>query len=122
MKVLRPVFWLTVVFTMVMALLPQPPAVLEVNDKLQHMAAFAALTLLAAVSFPKLRYRYIFVAMAALGAAIEVLQMIPSLDRDAQVSDWLADLRGHHSCLALLRGHALVASQGCSLAAPFTAP
>ena len=91
MKVLPVVFWLTLVFTMVMALLPQPPAVLEVNDKLQHMAAFAALTLLAAVSFPKPRYRRIFVAMAALGAAIEVMQMIPSLQRDAQVSDWLVD-------------------------------
>jgi VanZ family protein len=49
------------------------------------------LTLLAAVSFPKPRYRRIFVAMAGLGAAIEVLQMIPSLQRDAQISDWLAD-------------------------------
>jgi VanZ family protein len=90
-KALPVVFWLALVFTMAMALLPQPPVVLEVNDKLQHMAAFAALTLLAAVSFPKPRYRRIFVAMAALGAAIEVLQMIPSLRRDAQVSDWLAD-------------------------------
>lgn len=91
MKALPVVFWLTLVFTMVMALLPQPPAIMEVNDKLQHMAAFAALTLLAAVSFPKPRYRRIFVAMAGLGGAIEVLQMIPSLQRDAQVSDWLAD-------------------------------
>ena len=91
MKALPVVFWLTFVFTMVMALLPQPPAVLEVKDKLQHMATFAALTLLAAVSFPKLHCRRIFMAMAGLGAAIEVMQMIPSLQRDAQVSDWLAD-------------------------------
>lgn len=75
-----------------MALLPQPPSVpLGPTDKVQHMAAFAVLSLLAAIAFPRQRYRVIFVAMAALGAIIEVLQLIPSLHRDAELADWFAD-------------------------------
>jgi hypothetical protein len=86
------VFWLALAVTLVMALLPNPPALpMQATDKVQHMAAFAALTFLAAIGFPSLRLRVIFVWMAALGMAIEVLQMIPILHRDAQASDWLAD-------------------------------
>lgn len=89
---LRFAFWLALAVTLVMALLPNPPALpQQATDKVQHMAAFAALTFLAALSFPGFRLRVIFVAMAALGLAIEVLQMIPTLHRDAQASDWLAD-------------------------------
>jgi hypothetical protein len=89
---LRLVFWLALAVTLVMALLPNPPALpQQATDKVQHMAAFATLTFLAALGFPRLRLRVIFVWMAALGLAIEVLQMIPILHRDAQASDWLAD-------------------------------
>lgn len=91
-RLLRLAFWLALAVTLVMALLPNPPALpVQANDKVQHMAAFAALTFLAALGFPSLRLRVIFVWMAALGLAIEVLQMIPTLHRDAQASDWLAD-------------------------------
>ena len=89
---LRFAFWLALAVTLVMALLPNPPALpVQATDKVQHMAAFSALTFLAAQGFPGFRLRVIFVAMAALGLAIEVLQMIPTLHRDAQASDWLAD-------------------------------
>jgi hypothetical protein len=89
---IRFVFWLALAVTLVMALLPKPPALpTQATDKVQHMAAFAALTSLAALGFPGLRLRVIFVSMAALGLAIEVLQMIPILRRNAQASDWLAD-------------------------------
>ena len=91
-RLLRLAFWLALAVTLVMALLPIPPALpVQATDKVQHMAAFAALTFLAALGFPSLRLRVIFVSMAALGLAIEVLQMIPTLHRDAQASDWLAD-------------------------------
>jgi hypothetical protein len=76
--------------------MPEP-----VTDKVQHMAAFAALTFLAALGFPGLRLRVIFVAMAALGMAIEILQMIPALQRDAQASDWLADCAATAAALLL---------------------
>ena len=89
---IRLAFWLALAVTLVMALLPKPPALpMQATDKVQHIAAFATLTFLAALGFAGLRLRVIFVAMAALGLAIEVLQMIPTLHRDAQVSDWLAD-------------------------------
>jgi len=98
---IRLAFWLALVVTLVMALLPNPPT-MRATDKVQHMAAFAALTSLAALGFPSLRLRVIFVWMAALGLAIEVLQMIPILHRDAQASDWLADCAATLVTLLLL--------------------
>ena len=99
---IRLVFWLGLAVTLIMALLPNPPALpMQATDKVQHIAAFAALTFLAALGFPSLRLRVIFVAMAALGLAIEVLQMIPTLHRDAQASDWLADCAATAAMLLL---------------------
>ena len=99
---LRLVFWLALAVTLVMALLPNPPALpMQAADKVQHIAAFAALTFLAALGFPDRRLGVIFVAMAALGFAIEVLQMIPTLHRDAQASDWLADCAATAATLLL---------------------
>ena len=101
-RLLRLAFWLALAVTLVMALLPNPPALpVQANDKVQHMAAFAALTFLAALGFPSLRLRVIFVWMAALGLAIEVLQMIPILHRDAQAADWLADCAATATTLLL---------------------
>ena len=101
-RLLRLAFWLALAVTLVMALLPNPPALpVQANDKVQHMAAFAALTFLAALGFPSLRLRVIVVCMAALGLAIEVLQMIPTLHRDAQASDWLADCAATAATLLL---------------------
>jgi hypothetical protein len=56
---------------------------------------------LAAIGFQGLRLRVIFVAMAALGMAIEILQMIPAVQRDAQASDWLADCAAAAAALLL---------------------
>ena len=99
---LRLAFWLALAVTLVMALLPDPvPLPAQISDKAQHMAAFAALTFLAALGFPGLRLRVIFVAMAALGVAIEALQMIPTLHRDAEASDWLADCAATLAALLL---------------------
>ena len=98
---IRVAFWLALAVTLVMALHPNPPT-MQATDKLQHMAAFAALTSLATLGFPWLRLRVIFVWMAALGLAIEVLQMIPILHRSAQASDWLADCAATLATLLLL--------------------
>jgi hypothetical protein len=97
---IRRAFWLALAVTLVMALLPNPPT-MRATDKMQHMAAFAALTFLAALGFPRLRLRVIFAWMAALGLAIEVLQMIPMLHRNAQASDWLADCTATAATLLL---------------------
>lgn len=97
---IRLAFWLALAVTLVMALLPNPPT-MRATDKVQHMAAFAALSFLAALGFPRLRLRVIFVWMAALGLAIEVLQMIPILHRDAQAADWFADCAATAAALLL---------------------
>ncbi len=47
---LRLLFWIAMVFTVTMALLPKPPPVMgDMGDKYQHMLAFACLTFLGSV-------------------------------------------------------------------------
>jgi len=102
LRALAVLFWLALAVTLVMALLPRPPvAALGLNDKFQHMAAFAVLSLLAWLAFPRQRLRVLFLALAAIGGLIEVLQMIPALHRDADVKDWIADCLAIGGVLAL---------------------
>lgn len=90
-KLAAGLFWLALAFTLVMALLPQPPVALEANDKVSHMLAFAFISGLAAAAFPHRRLWELFIAMVLLGGLIEILQLIPALHRDAEVMDWVAD-------------------------------
>ena len=46
----------------------------------------------------------LFAGLAALGAVIEVLQMIPALVRDAEVGDWIADCVASLAVLLLFQG------------------
>ena len=89
----RVAFFSAASFAVVMALLPQPPytPVQELGDKVQHIIAFAVLALLANLGFREAPPRIIVERLAFLGAAIEVLQSIPALNRDCEPLDWLAD-------------------------------
>lgn len=89
----RPLFWLLASFSLVMALLPQPPSftTYELGDKVQHMLAFAVLTVIGRLAWPQVALRRLVLLLLLYGAAIEVLQMIPSLHRDADPRDWVAD-------------------------------
>lgn len=97
-SVLRPI-WVRVVlfaaalFAFVMAILPHPPQLLLYNpgDKVQHMVTFAVLAALARLAYPQAAGFAIFVRLSAFGAAIEVVQAIPALHRDADIWDWIAD-------------------------------
>lgn len=90
--IMRFVFFGAVLFAMVMASLPQPPQIPgQPSDKVQHIIAFAVLTLLARLAFPATKRWKLFACLAALGALIELVQTIPPLHRDASVLDWLAD-------------------------------
>ena len=60
-------------------------------DKLYHIMAFAAL-LLPATLFDRGTVRWMVVGGLILGAAVEVIQ--PSVGRDADVVDFLADATG----------------------------
>lgn len=91
-RVLAALFWLALAVTVVMALLPHPPQIAAVSgDKTLHVIAFATLTLMASAAFPRRSAVELFAALAALGAVIEVLQMIPALGRDAEFADWVTD-------------------------------
>ncbi len=85
-------FWAALAFAVFMATRPQPPALLaETNDKIQHILAFAVLTALARFGFPRLHWMLILGGLSLAGGTIELLQMIPALERDASWADFGAD-------------------------------
>ena len=88
----RGLFFAACVLALVMAALPKPPGVpFEPSDKIQHIAAFAVLALLARIAFWEARALSIFVSLSLFGALIECVQLVPALGRDADIVDWLAD-------------------------------
>ena len=99
--IIRAVFFAAAAFALVMALLPKPPQVpLQPGDKVMHMLAFATLGVLAAAGWRDRSIAYLFIGLAGFGAFIEIAQAIPALSRDAQWSDWFADMGA--AILALL--------------------
>lgn len=93
-------FWAAALFALVMALLPHPPQIGQASDKVQHILAFAVLAGLAALAWPQ-RLLLIGLGLFAFGGLIELLQMIPSLHRDGQATDWIADAAATMIVLAL---------------------
>ena len=90
--IMRFVFFGAVLFAVIMASLPQPPQIPgQPSDKVQHIIAFAVLTLLARSAYPATKRWRLFVSLAFLGALIEAVQVIPVLHRDPSLLDWLAD-------------------------------
>lgn len=97
-------FWLALTFALVMASLPQPPALPgDPDDKLLHIIAFAVLAALAVPAYPKIRMWVLFIFLAMFGAAIELIQMIPSLGRSPSLMDWLADIAAVGCVFVILR-------------------
>lgn len=86
-------FWAALAFAVTMALLPRPPVtpIDGFGDKFEHMLAFATMTGLAAVAFPRAPLLRIGERLSFLGALIEVCQSIPALGRDCDIRDWIAD-------------------------------
>jgi VanZ family protein len=89
----RLLFWSALAFASVMAFLPKPPKLPshDWGDKWEHAAAFLVLTALAQAGFGRAARWRVLAAMVAYGALIEVVQMIPVLNRSADVRDWLVD-------------------------------
>lgn len=101
---LRALFWAAAIFAFVMAVLPHPPRLPgEPSDKIQHIAAFATLALLGSFAFTATAPRRLFLRLSVFGAAIEIIQMIPALNRDADIMDWAADTIAVLVVLALIR-------------------
>ncbi|WP_404482368.1 hypothetical protein [Novosphingobium sp. BL-52-GroH] len=91
-NIFRIMFWAALVFAFTMAVIPHPPQFPgEPGDKLQHMAAFSTLAVLGVLGYPGVPKLKVALGLVALGAGIEIVQMIPSLHRDAEWLDLLAD-------------------------------
>ena len=91
-RLLVSIFWASFAFAFVMATLPHPPPVLGTMwDKGQHALAFSVLTVFALLAYPETKPIRIGLLLSAFGALIEVVQAIPSLHRDSDYRDWIAD-------------------------------
>lgn len=91
--VARFLLWLAALGALVVACLPATFALpAEPDDKLQHIAAFAVLSALAACAHPRARLTTLLLALALFGGLIEIVQSIPVVGRDADVFDWGADI------------------------------
>ena len=88
----RLLFWGAALFAFVMAVLPHPPELPGApSDKIQHIAAFATLGLLAAWAYARSPLLQLLAGLSLFGALIEIVQGIPILHRDSDVIDWIAD-------------------------------
>lgn len=87
-------FYLACLIVLAVALAPVQGQSGSGVDKLQHLAAFYGLTLLALAAHPKRRLIVIAAGLAAFGALIEVLQGLAIFARDRDIADWVADMTG----------------------------
>ncbi|RGP41835.1 hypothetical protein BPTFM16_02144 [Altererythrobacter insulae] len=85
------IFCLSALFAVIMASLPNPPLPSNPPDKLLHFFTFAALSFQSRLAFAASRTWVLILLLSGLGAAIELIQSIPALNRDASFYDWLAD-------------------------------
>ena len=91
-RMIRTAFWIAVLFAFVMAVLPHPPRLPGApSDKVQHILAFLALGALASFAYPRTSPVYLGAGLSLFGAMIEVVQLIPALNRDGDPIDWIAD-------------------------------
>jgi hypothetical protein len=92
LKVARVAFFAALVFTFYSAVAPPAQALhLTPWDKATHFIAFYALTGLAVAAFPKANLAAIAALLSAFGALIELVQGLPSVHRDRDFWDWVAD-------------------------------
>lgn len=100
----RIAFFAAAAFAFVMAVLPHPPKIPgEPSDKVLHVMAFAGLGILSGLGFPHRSIVQLFVVLTFFGALIELVQLIPSLNRDGDLSDLLADMAAALSALIAIR-------------------
>ena len=94
-------FYLGILVLLALTLMPSNIIPALPHDKLQHFASFLALGILG-FGWVSTRSAMMFVALAALGAAIELLQPLPLFGRDGDIFDWVADLAGIATAFAIV--------------------
>ena len=88
----RVVFAVTLIGTVIAAILPNGEAPdLGGGDKVNHIAAFITLSVMAAWAWRQAALWRIALWLSALGGLIELIQAIPIIARDAEWDDWTAD-------------------------------
>lgn len=89
------IFYIGVVLTTIMALLPGPmiPGVLLFWDKAQHALTYTALTVTGVLAFPK-NARLVWLGLLLHGALMEMMQLTLTTTRSGDVLDWVADAVG----------------------------
>ena len=87
--------WILVVLAVIASIMPltEMPKV-GVNDKVEHVVAYAVLALWFAGIYPKSRYPMIGVALLIMGIVIEGLQGAMNLGRQADLRDVYANTIG----------------------------
>lgn len=92
-RLVKTLCWLAVAGSYVAAIVPQRDAPhLGGSDKLDHMAAFFTVSVLARLGYPRVAAPLLFVSLALFGGLIELSQMLPMIHRDAEWGDWAADV------------------------------
>lgn len=71
-------------------------------DKANHAVAFLTWTILIGCGWPKGGFRRLAMIMLGLGVAIELIQGLPAVGRDADVWDVVADMVGFATGAGLL--------------------
>lgn len=105
----RIAFVFAAIFAFVMAVLPHPPPIPgQPPDAFLHMLAFATLGVLGVYGFRGLTLWRLFAGLTLFGAVIELVQAIPSLNRDSDPLDLLADIAA--ALVALLVTRWLIAA------------
>lgn len=90
----RGLFWIAVVAITALALAPRPPASADLGwDKLNHLAAFAALGLLGRLAWPAHGLARWAVGLLVYGGLLEIAQGLTP-NRQAEWGDLLADAIG----------------------------
>ena len=93
--------WLSVTVAYVAAVLPPREALhLGGSDKVDHVAAFLTISVLARRAYPRAGGGLLLALLAAFGGFIELSQALPLIGRDAQWSDWAADIAASVAGLA----------------------
>lgn len=95
-------FWGCLAGAITLALIPHPPHLPEMGDKMEHMLAFGTLAFFGALAFPRFPRLHLAERLSFLGALVEVLQSIPALHRDCDIRDWIADTLAIVAVLILL--------------------
>jgi hypothetical protein len=92
-RLVKTLCWLAIAGSYLAAIVPQRDAPhLGGSDKMEQMAPFHTMSILARLGYPRVSVPGIFISLAIFGGLIEFSQMLPMIHRDAEWGDWGADI------------------------------